>query len=554
MLRLSSGRIVDLSTNRAKFHALQQRGPAADATHRALYALVDVIVRLRHDNGEPGRGWTEHDYLYSGYTLANIHLAEDWIDADKNELFHWVNEKTQKLRIETARRRLLDHQPQLSVTRHCAPRHLYSLLQARVEALPQQRASAAQWLATINNLQQSGIRQEEIHWSGLAEFLSRQAADHMLGKEQVLAEINFSNTRLELSTEQICDTSCALSFREVAHRMPHQVVYRAALKLDESCLCILRYVDDTYNYRIGVIKTRSYEHHMALNKYWFALDPYGRAIVDEADGESPQRYYSDGKAALAAASRHARGELGTRCSAKDNTRYDHLTLFGGHDYREWIVSLPDYQRTFFGAHYFDHNVLVHIRTTTRHNSEGKKLLFIEEVQSDWHQNGHTHGYDTSYWGRIANAPFKKEWPALAIKLMLIHASQHGFDGIAWPDGEIQETRYTRQLQAIKRHYDTTIPRALNRLGRRFHCRVERSGITTRDPWLNLVRSRNKWRVSDGRGKFQTRDRYHSRAEAMRVMHRHCKTIHLPVSVYLINEPLRRQIAEQGLPLFGDATS
>lgn len=70
-----------------------------------------------------------------------------------------------------------------------------------------------------------------------------------------------------------------LNFIEVALRMPHQTVYRSALKLDQDSLCILRYVDDVLNYRVGVVKTLNKNHHMALNKYWFALDSYGRAIA-----------------------------------------------------------------------------------------------------------------------------------------------------------------------------------------------------------------------------------------------------------------------------------
>jgi hypothetical protein len=332
--------------------------------------------------------------------------------------------------------------------------------------------------------------------------------------------------------------------------MPHQVVYRAALKLDDSCHCILRYVDATYNYRVGVIKNLSPAHHMAMNKFWFAFDPYGRAIVNKRNNSL---YFDNSDAARSAADKHARHAMGLRCGVKFHTRFDHLTLFGGDNYREWIVSLPDYQRIFFGAHYFDHNVLLHIRTTTRHDNKGRKLLFIEEAQSDWHQNGHIHGYDNSYWGKVANAPFKKEWPALAVKLILIRACQNGFDGIAWPDGDIQETRYSQNLHAIRRHYDIEIPRALNRLGKAFSCSVARTEIQTRDPWLNLVKSKNKWRVSDGQGKFETRDKYHSREDAMTVLHRHCKSIQLAVSVFLVNEALRRQITQKGLPMFGETS-
>jgi len=549
MLLLSTGRAIDISTDRSKYHALKHHGPAPNAGHRALYSLVDVVYRLHDENNTPRRGWTEYDYHFSGYTLANIHQADDWSDKEKAELLYWAGQHPQKLRIETARRRLADNQHQLSAKHNLSTQSLYSSLHYRLKKLTLQRANVTQWQATINNMQQNGIRREEIIWSGLQAFLSKQKQDDKLTKNQLLAAINLQNIRLELSSEQVWDNNGGLYFQEVAYRMPHQAVYRAALKLDASCQCILRYIDNSFNYRVGVIKTLTYEHHMAMNKFWFALDPYGRAIINNKES----LYFNDSEAAKKAADKHARLNMGLRCGTKFHTQYDHLTLFGGDNYREWIISLPDYQRIFFGAHYFDHNVLAHIRTTTRHDTRGHKLLFIEEVQSDWHQNGHCHGYDNSSWGKIANAPFKKEWPALAIKLMLIRASQNGFDGIAWPDGDIQETRYSQKLNAIKRHYDAEIPCALNRLGKHFNCQVERTEIKTRDPWLNLIRSKNKWRVSDNQGKFKTRNKYNSRKAAMSVIHRHCKNIQLGVSVFLLNKALRQQISETGLPLFGETS-
>ena len=548
MLILTTGRIVDLSTQRSKYHALKHPGPGPDVAHKALYPLVDVIYRLSDENGIPKRGWTEYDYVYSGYTLADIYKSEDWSDIEKDELYKWVTHKTQRICIETARRRLIENQGQLSVKYYSAPRYLYSTLQTRLKKLPLKQAKTLQWQATINNMQRSGIRQEEIIWSGLNDFLSMQNKEQLISKEQILKAINFTNIRIELSIEQIWGTGGGLSFREVAQQMPHQVVYRAALKLDDSCLCIMRYIDDTCNYRIGVIKTLKLEHDMSLNKCWFALDPYGRAIINPKNNKL---FYDNSNAAMMAAEAFARDEFGLRSGAKNHTRYDHLTLYGGYNYKEWIISLPDFQRSYFGAHHFDHNVLIHLRTTTRHDHLDRKLLFIEEVQSDWHQTGQVKGYTTSYWGQIANAPFKKEWPALAVKLLLIHASQNGFDGIAWPKGYVQEIRYSKQFPAIKRHYDNEIPKALNQLGQPFNCHVEKTKIETLDPWLNLVRLNNKWRVSDNSGKFQTRDKYNSREEALQVLNRHSKKIKLPVFAYIISTSLRQKIASHGLPMFGE---
>lgn len=52
-------------------------------------------------------------------------------------------------------------------------------------------------------------------------------------------------------------------------------------------------------------------------------------------------------------------------------------------------------------------IIVHIRTTDRVDEHGDKVLFIEEIQSDWHQHGDEHGYQLNPAERSALlAPFQ----------------------------------------------------------------------------------------------------------------------------------------------------
>lgn len=51
------------------------------------------------------------------------------------------------------------------------------------------------------------------------------------------------------------------------------------------------------------------------------------------------------------------------------------------------------KKPFTGSHHSDiPNVMVHIRFKTRIDSRGRRILFIEEIQSDWHQAGLKRGY------------------------------------------------------------------------------------------------------------------------------------------------------------------
>ncbi len=174
---------------------------------------------------------------------------------------------------------------------------------------------------------------------------------------------------------------------------------------------------------------------------------------------------------------------------------------GGKDYQELVIKwdLPDTK--FRQGHHFDvNNPLVHTRFNTRTDKDGNKVLFIEEIQSDWHQEGSKRGYDTATTedrnriydlkkeieelsgssiqeakllistgkaegklvenfdkvqtllveydslikktqGTTADAPYKDfNWISLAGKRLIKYAIDNNFDKIAWVTGEQQVDR------------------------------------------------------------------------------------------------------------------
>ena len=141
------------------------------------------------------------------------------------------------------------------------------------------------------------------------------------------------------------------------------------------------------------------------------------------------------------------------------------------------------------AHFDEPNVLAHIRFNERTDAGGQRVLFIEEIQSDWHQEGRKKGYRqtgaklsraedqrleflssernhtaaesrefNSLWARaseegngVPDAPFKKTWHELAMKRAIRWASENGFDRVAWTTGEQQAERYdlSKHIDSIK---------------------------------------------------------------------------------------------------------
>ena len=94
------------------------------------------------------------------------------------------------------------------------------------------------------------------------------------------------------------------------------------------------------------------------------------------------------------------------------TKFGQYTLPGGESYRELLLTLPPKgapiaQRpsdglrkpeqiyadpTYRSSHWEEPNIIAHIRMNDRTDADGKKVLFIEEVQSDWGQEGKKKGF------------------------------------------------------------------------------------------------------------------------------------------------------------------
>jgi hypothetical protein len=179
-----------------------------------------------------------------------------------------------------------------------------------------------------------------------------------------------------------------------------------------------------------------------------------------------------------------------------------LNLPGGdsESYKELIITLqnPEPPFEFNSSHWSEKNVLVHTRFDTVTDPKTlKRTLRLQEVQSDWHQQGRERGYSTSskrykviqvgdrwgledpehpdaelpdtyateeaaerdavaaysdnWGGPVPNAPFKEqsEYTALALKRMIRYAVERDYDAIAWTTGAQQSARYGKLIEQVK---------------------------------------------------------------------------------------------------------
>ena len=110
------------------------------------------------------------------------------------------------------------------------------------------------------------------------------------------------------------------------------------------------------------------------------------------------------------------------------------------------------RQNFTGGHYDEPNVLAHMRLNDRTGPDGEKILFVEEIQSDWHQKGRKIGYKTSESmprsvdNRPPDAPLKKTWHEMSFRRIARMAAEEGYDAIAWTPGKLQAERYDLSKQ------------------------------------------------------------------------------------------------------------
>jgi len=143
-------------------------------------------------------------------------------------------------------------------------------------------------------------------------------------------------------------------------------------------------------------------------------------------------------------------------------------------YRELELMLPKRKGEQFKESHFetDENVFAHVRFNERVDADGKRMLFIEEVQSDWAAKGKDVGFNKPYingdivGGReesVPAAPFVSKqkgdqyvkddkWRALAMKRMIRWGADNGYDRVGWITGRDSADRYNLNTYVSKIEY------------------------------------------------------------------------------------------------------
>ncbi len=386
--------------------------------------------------------------------------------------------------------------------------HWYSELASRLEALPMKAAPAQAWLDHIAGMK--GVKPDEVEWSGIREWLQTQPG--RIPKEQVLAFLDANGVKV---TETV---KGAKGKNDPINQLDDLVVRADALGYTFDRHTFGAEGGDYFTRQV-IFTRRSdgaiFQFNPSRNG-WEQIDADG---LPEGDAVKPD-------AAMTAIATDV-GQLAQdeteEIEDPDDTRYNKYTLPGGENYREILLTLPTSGSQFqtepaeggnvrttglnpahyYSNHWDEPNILAHIRLNERVDADGKRVLFVEEIQSDWAQQGRKKGFagrDTTGWkakapadldqglwhvtdadGRFVlnvlnaaneaeairaaadssaapKAPFVGKtdaWVTLALKRIVKLAVDEGFDKVAFVSGKQSADRYNlrKQIERIKvTHY------------------------------------------------------------------------------------------------------
>lgn len=213
---------------------------------------------------------------------------------------------------------------------------------------------------------------------------------------------------------------------------------------------------------------------------------------------------------------------------------------GGENYRELLLTVPGdrYRGDFFSTHWDEPNIVAHVRFNDRTTPEGDRVLFLEEIQSDWAQEGRKEGFEEIYSGgewkvlwedgsevdrtrrygseeeaqeaadkwaedtgdktivkiaspkvKVKPEPFVRnteQWTSLALKRMMRYAADQGYDRIAWTPGNVQAERYGLSGEGMEAFYDKIVPNAANKIGKKHGAKTEVTTVETSEGPLKAL--------------------------------------------------------------------
>lgn len=332
----------------------------------------------------------------------------------------------------------------------------------------------------------NGVKDEEMKWSGLDDLLKTKEGQK-LSKQEVLDHLDQNQVEIKEVTK--LDKQTARREDDEAYRKWS----RAAQATDD-------YFDKIAEDHSTDMREWPQEYRDNWNRLKAEADKLGRARMEPQKPAKFDKYQEPGgqnyrELLLTLPGKHGSDEEAQGYLEDLYERLDGAIEEGNQTHAEYlrkqIGSIPQ-SKDFTSGHWEEPNVLAHVRFNDRMTPDGKSVLHIEEVQSDWHQAGRKKGYLEAGqkdevpqgWGatgqsdqgnKVPDAPFKKTWHEMALRRMLRYAAENGYDYVSWTGGEKQADRYDLSKQISQIQYEEKSG-TLVALDKRFSPVVTKKGV------------------------------------------------------------------------------
>ena len=282
----------------------------------------------------------------------------------------------------------------------------YSNLERVIEAKMPNRAGAEQVKAIVNN-PQSGIKAEEVEWLGLNEWLDDQKG--AVTKADVLEFVRAN--KVEVREVEKSLNSKKRSWSMLANRADYLGDQAISVQQDSTGWYVW---DEDTRTRVGdrfATQAEAIAHAEAkLNLADVSFDDTQFSQF-QLEGEKtdyrellltlPQRQTEFDRVKIVPDGKNWRvaeyavnGEFNGYVTPP-MLSYDEASIQRERFLREDFGLKASSQEVYRSHHFREPNILAHLRLNER-TINGKRTLFLEEVQSDWHQAGRKQGYMRSF--------------------------------------------------------------------------------------------------------------------------------------------------------------
>jgi diguanylate cyclase (GGDEF)-like protein len=295
--------------------------------------------------------------------------------------------------------------------------------------------------------------------------------------------------------------------------------------------------------KIRIVKDDTYDEDEIFKEFKLDDRDFFKLIPENEIKEAQEEAINDSQHEIADAIDEMERDFNVSSGNKNSTIFSQYTLPGGENYREVLLTLPSIDKgsitdkwkaessgygkwdvfdengipikqinaeyadeaiekaarwnevnlpnRFKSSHWDEPNVIAHVRLDDRTGPNGEKVLFVEEIQSDWAREARERGvgvkrtfvvrdrsdgdiedeFDTKEAAQkyiddsgnenlvidinmkgetgVPAQPFLKNWEELVLKRVLRMAAEEGYDRVSWINGEQTAARYDLSKQIGK---------------------------------------------------------------------------------------------------------